>query len=65
MILINKMDNDTERKFQNLKKKFPNVKFDLTPNDSWKPFEDNLRGTYTLSYSGGDDDLYDYLENYF
>jgi hypothetical protein len=62
MHLIQDLTPEIESKIEQLKKDYPKHQFDLTSNSKWKPSREDLRGTYTLSYSGpGDDTLEDLI----
>jgi hypothetical protein len=64
MTLIKKLTPEMQAKIEQLQKEYPNHKFTLTPNDRWKPDRKDLRGTYTLSYSGPSNDiLYDIIQD--
>jgi hypothetical protein len=64
MKLIRKLTPDIENKINNLKIKYPLHKFSITSNDRFRPDDKDLRGTYTLGYSGPDsDELEDIIDN--
>jgi hypothetical protein len=64
MHLIQDLTPEIESKIEQLKKDYPKHQFTLTSNSNWKPSREDLRGTYTLSYSGpGDDTLEDLINN--
>jgi hypothetical protein len=56
MSLIKELTPEVEDKIEDIKNRFPNHKIEITSNDKWKPEDKYLKGTYTLSYSGPDDD---------
>jgi hypothetical protein len=65
MTFIQNLTPEVQEKIEQLQKEYPDHKFTLTSNDTWKPDRKDLRGTYTLSYSGpSDDTLYDTIKDF-
>ena len=66
MILINDLTPEIKLKIKKLQTLYPNHNINITSNSNWKPDRKDLVGTYTLSYSGPDDekllDLLDQIE---
>jgi hypothetical protein len=56
MILINDLTPEIKLKIKKLQTLYPNHNINITSNSSWKPDRKDLAGTYTLSYSGPDDE---------
>lgn len=57
MEYIPDLSQEVEDRISQLKKKFPLHKFTLTSNSSWRSDDPSLEGTYTLSYSGPEDEM--------
>ena len=55
MVFIKTLSPEIEEKIKSIKNKYPNHKINITSNSQWKPEKKNLKGTYTLSYSGPKD----------
>jgi hypothetical protein len=64
MKLIQNLTPEIEEKIKQIQQEYPSHKINITSNSKWKPDRPNLRGTYTLSYSGPQDEqLRDLLFN--
>jgi hypothetical protein len=64
MKLIRNLTPEIEEKIKQLQQEYPSHKINITSNSSWRPDRPDLRGTYTLSYSGPQDkQLSDLLNN--
>jgi hypothetical protein len=64
MSLIQNFTSEIKDRIEVLKKEYPSHEIDLTSNDKWYPEDKSLRGTYTLSYSGPEDqNLKDLIDN--
>ena len=62
MALIRNLTPDIKNKIENLKIKYPLHDFNISSNDKFRPDDKDLRGTYTLGYSGpSNDELMDII----
>jgi len=54
---IKNLTPEIKEKIDQLQKDYPDHKFSIVSNDKWRPDREDLKGTYTLSYSGPNDDV--------
>lgn len=56
MKLIINLTPEIKEKIKQLQQEYPTHKINISPNDRFRPDDESLKGTYTLSYSGPEDE---------